>query len=61
MWHSYYINNSGEWTKSKNFETKQDFYNYAIKHPSQCFVLSTSEFDPLGKAYSKEIKKDKKD
>ena len=58
MWYSYYVNSSGEWTKSKNFETKEDFYNYTAKHPSQCFVLSSSPFDPLGRAYSEELKKD---
>ena len=58
MWYSYYVNSSGEWTKSKKFEDKDDFYNYAAKHPSQCFVLSTSEFDPLGRAYCTEIEKD---
>ena len=63
MWYSYYMNSSGEWAKSKKFDSKEDFYTYAAKHPSQCFVLSTSEFDPYGRAYSNHINKtnEKKD
>ena len=54
MWFSYYINSSGEWVKSRKFETLDAFYDYAYRHPSHCFTASTSEFDPLGKAYFQE-------
>ena len=59
-WNSYYVTSSGEWSKSKKFETIQDFYNYAAKHPSACFVASTSEFDPIGRAHSDYIEENNK-
>ena len=55
MWYSYYINSSGEWTKSKKFETLEQFYNYVYKHPSSCFVASTSEPDFSGRAHSSKL------
>jgi hypothetical protein len=51
-WYSYYVNSDGTWNTSKKFDNIEDFYNYAAKHPSACFVASTSEFEPLGRAYS---------
>ncbi len=61
MWYSYYVSSSdGGWNTSKKFETLEDFYNYAAKHPSVCFVASTSEFDPYGRSYSKYIEEHNK-
>ena len=57
MWYSYYMGDSGEWVKSKSFETKEDFYDYAYKHPKSCFVLSSTPPDFLGRSYSVEIEK----
>ena len=55
MWYSYYINSSGEWTKSKKFETLEQFEKYVYKHPSVCFVASTSEPDFNGRAHSSKL------
>ena len=52
MWYSYYMSDTGEWTKSKSFESKSDFYDYAYKHPKPCFVLSSTPPDFLGRAHS---------
>ena len=52
MWYSYYMSDTGEWTKSKTFDTKNEFYDYAYKHPKSCFVLSSTPPDFLGRAYS---------
>lgn len=60
MWHSYYVSSDGTWNTTKKFENLDDVYTYALKHPSACFVASTSEFDPLGRAYSGYIEENEK-
>ncbi len=52
MVYSYYMNDAGEWCKSKTFDSWKEFKEYAIKHPKTCFVGSTTEPDFLGRAYS---------
>ena len=60
MWYSYYVSSDGTWNTTKKFENKEDFYAYALKHPSACFVASTTEFDPLGRAHSNYIEEHSK-
>lgn len=52
MVYSYYVSTSGEWVKSKTFDSIKEFKEYAVKHPRECYACSTTEPDLLGKAYS---------
>lgn len=56
MVYSYYMSDSGEWVKSKNFESVKEFKEYAVKHPRQTYVCSTSEPDLKGRSYSEHPK-----
>jgi hypothetical protein len=52
MWYSYYVNNAGVAVKGKTFDTMKDFIKYASKRPKMGLMVSNTEPNLLGRAYS---------
>ena len=56
MVYSYYMNDAGEWTKGKTFETWKEFKEYAVKHPKPCYVGSNTKPDLKGPVYDEYLR-----
>ena len=56
MWYSYYVNDAGVAVKGKEFKKLSDFINYASKRPKMGLMVSNTEPNLLGRAYSADPK-----
>ena len=50
MWYGYKLNDQQDWTKMKNFDSLEDYYNYIEKHHVNKAMCSNKEIDLRGRA-----------